>query len=89
MKRKGKGNGTARPFRIWDEHEKGNAPHRCYSSAANARHTALTIVDGAHVGRSYTVYNNDTADWVCTFTRRVHDIHYADKRRNYALDGRK
>lgn len=74
---------SQRPIRIWNEDERRNEPHRCYATVESARHMAFKLVDVAEVGNSYTVYDNDTAKWHLTLSRRVNSIYYADKRTSY------
>jgi hypothetical protein len=63
-----------RPFRIWDEGNFVNLPHRCYVHEDRAKLGALIACKFAKVGDTFQVYDARSGRSVCSYRRGVSSI---------------
>lgn len=77
---------SKRPYRIWNDKEKKNEPHRCYATWKSADDSALRLIRWFPVGSTLTIYNNDNAGWIGTYRVGTKAIHFLSERKSYAID---
>ena len=71
------GNGSSRPYRLRDDAAKVDMRGRYYVHKKNAHHAAMLFCDKwAPIGRSITVYNNDTGRESGTYVRKVKGLDF-------------
>ena len=68
--------GTKRPYRLWDAHNKVALRWRYYSDPRRAHVGALIEARWAKVGVSIEVYNAATGRLLGQYTRRLHTVDF-------------